>query len=403
MLYHNLMKRKRRRVKTGYVESYADVNIFSRGTGADRIKSRFKYGAAMAAIILLCLILFFIVFGASAKVKLSRNLTAEINSHLLASSFVERIEDGGHISRDQAVDTSTLGKKLCKITVTINGKEKDYEFRITVVDTEAPIIGAEDNITVIAGTEVDIISQGRITDNSGETPSIKTSGSWDIDKPGDYPVELTAQDESGNKIKKEIVISVIDANQTGDFSFTTGKGFKANRTSGILYVDGIIVVNKSFNLPRNYEPGFRDEAYYAFYEMVEQAEEEDISIWAISDYRSWEGQRLLYEEYKEKEPDRVDNLCSRAGHSEHQTGLALDINHMEEGFDGEAEGKWLNDHCWEHGFIIRYPRGKEDVTGYQGEPWHIRYVGKELASKLYNNGDWITIEEYFGLPSVYAD
>ena len=67
------------------------------------------------------------------------------------------------------------------------------------------------------------------------------------------------------------------------------------------------------------------------------------------------------------------------------------------------EGKWVNNNCYKYGFCIRFPKGKDAYTGYQYESWHLRYVGKDLAEKLYNNGNWISLEEYFGITSEYPD
>lgn len=80
------------------------------------------------------------------------------------------------------------------------------------------------------------------------------------------------------------------------------------------------------------------------------------------------------------------------GQSEHQTGLAFDINSTNDHFKDTNEGKWLNKKCYEHGFIIRYPQNKEYITGYIFEPWHIRYVGKKVALEIKSNG--MCLEEY---------
>ena len=93
--------------------------------------------------------------------------------------------------------------------------------------------------------------------------------------------------------------------------------------------------------------------------------------------------------------EAADRYSARPGHSEHQSGLAADINSLYQSWGETEEGIWLNTHCADYGFIIRYPEGKESITGYMYEPWHIRYVGKELSSKLYNSGDWITLEDNF--------
>ena len=77
------------------------------------------------------------------------------------------------------------------------------------------------------------------------------------------------------------------------------------------------------------------------------------------------------------------------------------MNSVEDDFAGTPEAIWLHNNCYKYGFIIRYPQGKTNETGYIYEPWHFRYVGTELAEILYNGGDWITMEDYFGITSVY--
>ena len=105
---------------------------------------------------------------------------------------------------------------------------------------------------------------------------------------------------------------------------------------------------------------------------------------------------LFYESYLKIDSKKsVDTYSAKPGHSEHQSGLAIDINITNDSFIDTKEAKWLNDNAYKYGFILRYPRNKSDITGYKYEPWHYRYVGCDLAKKLYNNGDWETIEEYF--------
>ena len=74
-----------------------------------------------------------------------------------------------------------------------------------------------------------------------------------------------------------------------------------------------------------------------------------------------------------------------------------------EKFEDTEQYKWLNENAYKYGFIIRYPKNKNNETGYKYESWHLRYVGKDLAKKLYNDGDWVTLEEYFGITSKYED
>ena len=138
--------------------------------------------------------------------------------------------------------------------------------------------------------------------------------------------------------------------------------------------------------------------------MKEDAKNNNINIYVISGFRSYERQNTLYNNYVNRDgKEKADTYSARPGHSEHQSGLAADINSLSQSFENTNEGKWLNENCYKYGFIIRYPKGKEDITGYIFEPWHIRYVGYELSSKLYNNGNWITMEEYFNIDSKYKD
>lgn len=100
----------------------------------------------------------------------------------------------------------------------------------------------------------------------------------------------------------------------------------------------------------------------------------------------------------------TDRFSARPGHSEHHTGLAIDLNSLKTAFGETPEGKWLAEHCAEYGFILRYPKDSEEITGYIYEPWHIRYVGVEFAQELYlGDGDFLTLEEYFGITSCYSD
>ena len=128
----------------------------------------------------------------------------------------------------------------------------------------------------------------------------------------------------------------------------------------------------------------------------------NLNIWLSSGYRSYYDQKYIYNNYVARDGQTAaDTYSARPGHSEHQTGLAFDVNQINSSFDNTAEAKWMSDNAWKYGLILRYPKGKTNETGYMYESWHFRYVGKELAEKLYNNGDWITLETYFGITSQY--
>ena len=93
---------------------------------------------------------------------------------------------------------------------------------------------------------------------------------------------------------------------------------------------------------------------------------------------------------------KAEDYVAKPGFSEHQTGLCIDVTNRDKYFvKGTEEADWIANNCYKYGFIIRYPEGKENITGISYEPWHIRYVGKEIAKQIHNKG--ITLEEYLGV------
>jgi D-alanyl-D-alanine carboxypeptidase len=176
-----------------------------------------------------------------------------------------------------------------------------------------------------------------------------------------------------------------------------------------------VVVNKQRPLnPLQYAPAdlmnvgssqqLRQTAATALAQLIAAAKTEGLSISPMSGYRSYATQVGVYNnEVKGFGQAQADRESARPGYSEHQTGLAIDVGGggcgIEDCFADTAEGKWLAAHAYEYGFIIRYPKGKENVTGYRYEPWHIRYVGKDLADEMHRTGA-LTLEEFFNLPAA---
>ena len=183
----------------------------------------------------------------------------------------------------------------------------------------------------------------------------------------------------------------------------TSKGYTIEVKDGVTYVGGVIIANKSYELPDNYGNGLDNEALQAFYEMQNAASKDGIWLSIVSGYRSYWYQDQLYWGYVATRGGQAeaDRFSARAGHSEHQTGLAMDLNNASRSFVGTPEAKWIEEHCVDYGFIIRYPDGKEDVTGFMYEPWHIRYLGTDMARTIADSG--LTLEEYFGIDSKYSE
>ena len=170
-----------------------------------------------------------------------------------------------------------------------------------------------------------------------------------------------------------------------------------------------VLVNKYYCLSEDYEPDdlvnveakygvgrVREEAYEAYVRMQDDAAKEGMSFYICSPYRSYETQYKLYNNYLASDTqENVDIYSARAGSSEHQLGLALDI--LRYGYDfgnfwSAPEAEWLENNAYKYGFILRYPASKIDITGYKYEPWHFRYVG-DIAEDVYKSG--VTYEEYF--------
>lgn len=136
----------------------------------------------------------------------------------------------------------------------------------------------------------------------------------------------------------------------------------------------------------------RDDAAAALEDMFAGAKEEGIQLAIVSGYRSYSKQASIYSRKKASQgQEAADRVSARPGTSEHQLGLAMDLakkgsSQLNTGFGKTKEGQWVSANAHKYGFIVRYPQEYEDVTGYMYEPWHVRYVGKELAQEIYESG-----------------
>lgn len=185
-------------------------------------------------------------------------------------------------------------------------------------------------------------------------------------------------------------------------------------TSGTDAADGgdppaqtVLLVNAEHPLPEDYELGelvaligtvpvstneveVAAEIVQPLRELFAGAEEAGLTgLYVTSGYRSYQRQEVLWEEAADR------SYVQPAGHSEHQTGLAVDLADLDQDFDTFAEssaGRWLAENAWRYGFVLRYPEGKEHITGISYESWHFRYVGTAVAEVCHRDG--LTLEEY---------
>ncbi|MCY9663609.1 M15 family metallopeptidase [Paenibacillus alginolyticus] len=185
-----------------------------------------------------------------------------------------------------------------------------------------------------------------------------------------------------------------------------------------------VLVNKQNSLPSSYEPTdlvypdipftfaeknekrkMRKDAASAIEKLFAGADKDGIHLAGVSAYRSYATQKSIFQRYVLKDGEEKAKMYSAVpGTSEHETGLAIDVTGSdgkcaaEDCFGGTKEAKWLEAHAAEYGFIIRYPKGKSSITGYQYEPWHIRYVGIDVSKELAAKG--LTMEEYYNAVPV---
>ena len=177
--------------------------------------------------------------------------------------------------------------------------------------------------------------------------------------------------------------------------------------------DPLVLVNKYHALPDDYSPelveldsrsgsgSLTPQAAQAVIQMADAARADGISLRSVSAYRSYDSQAGVYQRNVQQYGTALtDTFSARPGHSEHQTGLALDINvaRTTAHFERTAEYAWLQAHCAQFGFLLRYPQDKQEITGYRFEPWHYRYVGVETAQACTQQG--LTFDEYLALQEV---
>ena len=277
----------------------------------------------------------------------------------------------------------------------------------------------------------EIKSEANSNNNSIKNNNSATNNNSSKQNSGGNHNSSANENKSNNNTKKDDT-SILDSKLSSKYpaiakvsgkEITKGKtknGFTITEIAGITYIDGIMMVNKTYGLPSDYLPVDTVEdskgktntcnkcinklAYSSFATMKADAAALGLNIYIASGYRPYVSQENIYNRYVKRDGKKAaDTYSARPGYSEHQTSYTFDLNSINDSFAKTNEGKWINENAYLYGFIIRFPKGKDSYTGYKYESWHLRYVGYDLARKLYNNGNWISLEEYFGVDSKYQD
>lgn len=163
--------------------------------------------------------------------------------------------------------------------------------------------------------------------------------------------------------------------------------------NGITTVGDILIVNKRYSLPRNYGSGLTSETVAALNNMRIGS---GYNMPIVSGFRSYESQERVFAGWCAQYGEEIaSTLSARPGQSEHQSGLTMDITSLSQSYGETGEGKWVAENCYKYGFIVRYPKGKDNITGYMYEPWHLRYLGKSTAKLVHDSG--LTLEEFLGV------
>lgn len=224
----------------------------------------------------------------------------------------------------------------------------------------------------------------------------------------DIPYYIKLRDKRYKKYYNKTNISpfdvIHDVNCNLDYKYYK-HDIKTNTKQG-----NTIIVNKYYKLSHNYIPNdlitidsnysFKGkatvEASTHFIDMVQDAYKQHLFIMNESSYRSYQRQKELYDIDFKVKGYKTDETLARPGYSEHQTGLAFDVRSKDKDMNKFVDTKeylWMLDNSYKYGFILRYPKGKEKLTGYNYEPWHFRYLGIDLATKVYESK--LTYDEYY--------
>lgn len=329
-------------------------------------------------ILILIALIIFIFFNPLIKIKLiGKDETIEVFTKYKDKGVkIEGTKNKVKITNK--VNTNKLGTYTITYKITHLKTTKIIKRKVKVVDTTKPEITLQGNEVTIYQNDTYNEPGYTATDNYDKdiTSKVKVTNNIDNTKAGTYEVTYSVSDSSKNKTEIKRKVNVIEK----------------PKTQG-TYIKGILIVNKKYSLPANYNPGVDQTASTALKQLQQAASTAGHNIPLISGFRTYSRQQTLYNNYIARDGQALaDTYSARPGHSEHQTGLAFDVGKLDDNYGSTPAGIWLKENCHKYGFIIRYPKGKESITGYQYEPWHIRYVGVEHATKIMNQN--ITLEEY---------
>ena len=266
-----------------------------------------------------------------------------------------------------------------------------------------PQEGSTDGEVVTASGSGENVTDANAGDSqSGKEDTEQPDEPEKPEKPAEKPAKEPDDEEAPSKGSDKTIRGIPDVIDTrteddGDLLVVVNKYHAVSKD---YKPKGLVTVDNKYGTWKNMQ--LKSEAYDAYLKLYKDAEAQGFDLKLCSAMRTYSIQKNLYENAVTNRGREVANIRSAyPGRSEHHTGLAIDVTSasmdwgLTQDFTDYPDGKWVNEHCHEYGFIIRYPKGKTQITGYDYEPWHLRYVGVDAATYIMENG--LTLEEYVGV------
>lgn len=336
----------------------------------------------------------------SKEFNIKRGMTEEVSIKVMPENATNRTlyfeSSDENIAKISGNNIQAIKSGQATINVRIHNEDTAESISVNVLEILNDIKLNRTNATLYIGGSVTITAT-LVPDNavnkdlewisSDESIATVENGKITAKKLGKCNIKI--KNTSEPIIERDITVNVVKKP-----SFPSpGQGAQ---NANLTYINGILVVNKKYSVPSTYSPGINPTAYNAYIALKNAASAAGFSMPLISGYRSYQTQTNLYNSYVAQYGESIANTFSaKPGQSEHQTGLAFDVGSIDNNYGNTSAGIWLAQNAHKFGFIIRYPKGKEWITGYQYEPWHIRYLGTNIATDIYNKG--VCLEEYLGI------
>lgn len=336
----------------------------------------------------------------SKEFNIKRGMTEEVSIKVMPENATNRTlyfeSSDENIAKLSGNSINAISAGQATINVRIHNEDMAESISVNVLEILNDIKLNRTNATLYVGGSVTITAT-LVPDNavnkdlewisSDESIATVENGKITAKKLGKCNIKV--KNTSEPIIERDISINVVEKPKFP----SPGQGAQ---NANLTYINGILVVNKKYSVPSTYSPGINPTAYNAYIALKNAASAAGFSMPLISGYRSYQTQTNLYNNYVAQYGESIANTFSaKPGHSEHQTGLAFDVGSIDNNYGNTPAGTWLAQNAHKYGFIIRYPKGKESITGYQYEPWHIRYLGTSVATDIYNKG--VCLEEYLGI------